>query len=238
MKNIAVLFLILICTSVHSQDNTPVAFSTIKFIYEQNSNFNILNKVLYADTILMKTEFPQVKFKKVENPEDLSKIIAAVEIQSLNKEDKKKVKSQLYHGTHTINGIFDVKKNKTYLSFKRGNAAISKTFIENFATDVTPFAFNIIIDYDKKIIIRNYPNANYSNSFSKEMKEIKFIDSKPVLGTFSYSTVKGLHTDLVEMNIKNDAKITTDIIFTNNKYGVDKVISLYTTTTLKSVIYE
>lgn len=238
MKKTVVLSLILICTSIYSQVNAPEAFSRIKFIYEQKSNFNILNKILYADTLLMKTTFPKLAFIKVENPEDYSKIVASIDMQNLSNVDKNKLASELYHNTHTINGVFDVKKNKTTLTFNRGSSALSKTFKENFRKSSPPFAFKIIVDYNKKIIDTNYPNTSYSDFFSDVKKEIKFIDSNKESGTFSYNTNIGLHTDVVELNTAHHPKVTTNVIFTNNTYGVNKVISLFKTTTLIAATYE
>ena len=238
MKKTVVLSLILICTSIYSQVNAPEAFSRIKFIYEQKSNFNILNKILYADTLLMKTTFPKLAFIKVENPEDHSKIVASIDMHNLSNVDKNKLASELYHNTHTINGVFDVKKNKTTLTFNRGSSALSKTFKENFRKSSPPFVFKIFVDYNSKQIDTNYPSTNYSESFDSQLKKINFINGDNCLGTYTFQTNKGYYTNVVTLNKKYNNKITSDIIFSNNDFGVSEIVSLFDTTTLISVVYE
>ncbi|MFV8377506.1 hypothetical protein [Flavobacterium sp. LB3R33] len=197
-----------------------------------------MNKILYADTLLMKTTFPKLAFIKVENPEDHSKIVASIDMQNLSNVDKNKLASELYHNTHTINGVFDVKKNKTTLTFNRGSSALSKTFKENFRKSSPPFAFKIFVDYNSKQIDTNYPSTNYSESFDSQLKKINFINGDNCLGTYTFQTNKGYYTNVVTLNKKYNNKITSDIIFSNNDFGVSEIVSLFDTTTLISVVYE
>ncbi|HSN49159.1 MAG TPA: hypothetical protein VLR29_10395, partial [Flavobacterium sp.] len=152
MKKIMFSLFILVCNIAFSQTAIPETYSKIKFVYEQKSNFIIENDKLYADTLLLKFEFPELKFSKISSPLDSAKTIGFIQIKSLNNEDKKKLSSILYHSTHTIDGTYDVKKNKTKLFFTRGNKALSAIFKEYFEDIYRSFSFNVVVDYNKKKI--------------------------------------------------------------------------------------
>lgn len=113
MKKILFSLLILVCNIVFSQTTMPETYSKINFVYEQKSNFLIENDNLYADTLLFRITFPKLKFSKVISPIDSTKTIGFIAMKNLSKEDKKTLQSSLYHSTHTIEGTYDVRKNKT-----------------------------------------------------------------------------------------------------------------------------
>ncbi|MFV8345556.1 hypothetical protein ACNQGX_05630 [Flavobacterium sp. ZB4P13] len=230
--------LILACNVVFSQTTLPGTYSKIKFVYEQKSNFFIENDKVYADTLLLKVEYPKLKFSKVISPFDSTKIIGFLEIKSFNNEDKKILESYLYHTTHTIEGTYDLKKNKTKLFFTRGNKALNETFKKYFGGNYSPFIFNVVVDYNEKKIHTNYPRINYTKSFDSQLKKINFISDDKTLGTYTFQTKKGFHTNVVTLDKKYNNKITLDIIFSNNDFGVDKIVSLFDTISLISVIYE
>ena len=75
MKKIFFFSLILFCNIVSSQTSLPETYSKIKFVYEQKSNFFIEKDQLYADTLLLKIEFPKLKFSKILSPLDSTKTI-------------------------------------------------------------------------------------------------------------------------------------------------------------------
>lgn len=73
---------------------------------------------------------------------------------------------------------------------------------------------------------------------NSKLKKINFTNKDKCIGTFTYNTREGIHTDIVALNKKHNNKITSDIIFSNNDFAVEKIISVYDTTTLLSVIYD
>lgn len=239
MKKILFPVLILVCNIVLSQTAVPETYSKIKFVYEQKSNFLIENANLYADTLLFRITFPKLKFSTVISPIDSTKTIGFIAMKNLNKEDKKTLGSWLYHTTHIITGTYNVKKNKTKLLHKRGSPAMSEIFKTYFGGDSSPFAFDVIIDYKNDAIYTNYPNVNYSSSLKSELKKIIFAGSDKSVGTYTFLTGRNdFQTDVVTLNNKHNRKITSDVVFSNNDFAVEKIISLYDTTTLLSVIYE
>ena len=238
MKKIFFTLIILACNIVFSQTVIPEKYSKIKFVYEQKSNFLIENDKVYADTLLLKAEYPKLKFSKVKSPSDSTKIIGFLEIKNFNTEDKKILESNLYHTTHTIEGSYELKKNKTKLSFTRGNKALIEIFKKYFGGNYSPFKFNVVVDYNEKKIHTNYPRINYTKSFDSQLKKINFINDDKSLGTYTLQNSKGIQTNVVTLDKKYNNKITPDIIFSNNDFGVGEILSIFDTLTLISVTYE
>lgn len=230
--------LILFCNIVFSQSELSQPYSKIKFVYEQKSNFFIENDQLYADTLLFKTEFPKLKFSKVSSPLDPTKIIGLVTINSFNYEDNKKLANILYHSTHTIEGTYDLAKHKTTLFFNRGNAALNVILKKYFKGSYPPFKFKVVVDYNKKYIYTNYPNVNYEDLFDSQLNKINFSNDEKTQGTYTFENKLGFYSNEIILNKKYNNKITPHIIFSNNDFSVDKIISLLDTITLLSVTYE
>jgi hypothetical protein len=111
-------------------------------------------------------------------------------------------------------------------------------FKKYFLGSSSPFAFNVIIDYKNDAIYTNYPSVNYSSSLKSELKKIIFAGSDKSIGTYTFQTNTGSQTNVVAINNKHSKKITSDEVFSNNDYAIEKIVSLYDTTTLLSVIYE
>ncbi|MFV8331753.1 hypothetical protein [Flavobacterium sp. GSP14] len=238
MKNTFIIVLPFIYNIALAQNEEPESYSKIIFTYDQKSNFSVQDGIVYADTLLLKVEFPKMQFKKILNPKDSSTIIGSIELKNFGKDEINKLESQLYHITHKIQGVYNLKTNKTTLFYKRGNEELIKTYKQNFNRNFMAFSYKIIIDYNKKTVNINYPRAQYSKSFQSIIRKINFTDNNKEHGTFSYQTTNGFSNDVLNLNKAYNSKITTDVIFTNNDYGVEKIVSFYDTTTLLSVKYE
>ena len=123
MKTIFISMLFLYCNIVFPQTASPENYSKIKFVYEQTSNFYIENDQLFADTLLLKMEFPKIKFSKTLSPLDSTKTIGLVNIKTLRGDDNRKLGNILYHSTHIIEGTYDKIEQKTTLYYERVNSA-------------------------------------------------------------------------------------------------------------------
>jgi len=239
MKKIGFSVFILVCNIVFSQTTIPETYSKIHFVYEQKSNFLIENGNLYADTLLFRITFPKLKYSRVISPIDSTKTIGCIAMKDLSKEDKRTIGSSLYHCTHSIVGTYDLKKNKTKLLFRRRSPAMTEIFKKYFGGDSSPFAFDVIIDYKNDAILTNYPSVNYSSSLKSKLKKIIFAGTDKSVGTYTFLTHRNdFQTDVVTLNNKHNKKITSDVVFSNNDYAIDKIVTLYDTTTLISVVYE
>jgi hypothetical protein len=238
MKKIFFSILILFCNIVFSQTGLSETYSKIKFVYEQKSNFFIENDQLYADTLLFKMEFPKIIFSKIVSPQDSTKMVGFVNIKNLDYEENEKLGSILYHSTHTIEGTYDLIKDKTTLFFNRGNVALKVIFKKYFKGSYPSFSFKVVIDYHKKQIYTNYPCVNYEESFDSQLNKINFLNDEKTLGTYTFENKLGFHSNEIILNKKYNNKITPHIIFSNNDFAVDKITSLLDTITLLSVIYD
>ena len=238
MKKIFFSGLILFCNIVFSQTVLSETYSKIKFVYEQKSNFFIENDQLFADTLLLKMEFPNLKFSKISSPLEPTKITGFVTVKSLSFEDNKKLGSILYHSTHTIEGTYDKTKHKTTLFFNRGNTVLNVIFKKHFKGPHPPFSFNVVVDYNKKKIFTNYPSVNYVEAFESQLKNINFLNDEKTIGVYTFENKVGFYSNEITLNKKYNNKITPHIIFSNNDFAVDKTTSLLDTITLTSVTYE
>ncbi len=233
------LSLVFICYNIlFSQPASLETYSKIKFVYEQTSNFYIENDQLYADTLLLKMEFPKLKFSKTVNPQDSTKMVGLVNIKSLRGDYNRKLGVILYHSTHIIEGTYDKIEQKTTLFYERVNSASNEILKRYFKDYYPPFSFNVIVDYFKNKIYTNYPSVNYEETFESKMNKITFFNDEKTVGFFSFENKKGINTDEIILNKKHSNKITPHIIFSNNDFAVDKITSLRDTIKLISVTYE
>lgn len=238
MKKLLLIVLITVSNIINSQTVGPKEYSKIKFVYEQKSNFLLENDKVYADTLLFKYEYPQLKFSKTVSPLDSTKIIGFIEFKNFHNEDRKKLQSTLYHSTHIIEGTYDVKKNRTNLHFKRGGEGINEIFKKYFGEGFSNFRFDIVIDYNSRQIKTNYPSQNYTESLDSKLRKINFINNDNSIGTYTFQTKSRNYTNMVTLNKEYNNKITPEEVFSNNGFGISEIVSLHDTTKLLSVIYE
>jgi hypothetical protein len=157
----------------------------------------------------------------------------------LSREEKNKLGSYLYHDTHSIYGTYDVKKNKTVLIFKRGNAIMYENLKKYIGGgNYTKFSYNVVIDYKNKNILTRYPNTSYNKSFSTEVKQITFNNENKTLGTYKVNTQNGVLVNVIDLDKNISNKITPNVVFANTNFGVDKIESIYNTIKLITVSYE
>jgi hypothetical protein len=238
MKTIFLYVLFLYCNIVFPQTASSEIYSKIKFVYEQKSNFYIENDQLYVDTLLLKMEFPNLKFSKIVNPQDSTKIVGLVNLKSLRSDDNRKLGGIIYHSTHMIEGNYDKIEQKTKLSYVRANSASNAILKRYFKDYYSSFSFNVIVDYLKNKIYTNYPSVNYEETFESKMNKITFLNDEKTVGIYSFENKKGINTNEIILNKKHSNKITPRIIFSNNDFAVNKITSLLDTITLISVTYE
>ena len=238
MKKLLLIVLITISHIGSSQTVGSKEYSKIKFVYEQKSNFYLDNDKVYADTLLFKYEYPQLKFSKTVSPLDSTKIIGFIEFKNFSKEDNKKLQSNIYHNTHTIKGTYNVKKNRTNLHFKRGSKNMKEIFTRYFGGGFSDFQFDVVIDYNSRQINTSYPSRNYTESFDSKLRKINFLNNDNSVGTYTFQTKNSNYTNVVTLNKEYNNKITPEEVFSNNGFGISEIVSLHDTTKLLSVIYE
>lgn len=231
------LILLLFSFLAHAQEKDSVSFSKIHFSYSQTSNFDLDEKGIYADTSLIQFHFPNLKYELIKaRPEDSQKN-AFVAYNTLSKEDKKKFASIIYHATQQIKGVFDVNQDKTVYTITRYGKELEQIF-HYLNEKFYKFKYKMIVDYKKREIAIMYPKVNYRKAFNEVFRTIVFTDPVEINGSYTFQTEDKAFTNKVQLSKELNKKIVPDEFFSNNKFGVKKIISLEDTKTLINYSFE
>lgn len=213
----------------------PVSFKKINFVYETKSNYSIKNQGVYADTLLLKFDFPNLKYVVLDNSLKTENYNGFIPLIDFKNEDLKKLISILYHTNEKYVGEYDRIADETFFKIFRDDETTKKIFNEIFKSSYQPFQYTIKINYKKNTIIIKYPNISYKNKINESVNSITF--QNDTTGLY-YKTIGNLHyTNVVILNDKLDSKIMSDEIFSNNKWGVEQIKTLSSFTVLKNVSY-
>lgn len=237
--NISLLFYFVNCFSQDSFQIEPKEFQKIHFVYEEKSNYYIDDRGVYADTLLFSFEFPKLKYIKVKSPINPNQTCGFINYERfIDKEDKRKLIGSIYHNTQIYEGIYDAKKNKTTIKVRRDRKDESFIKVKNYLNEsLTGFQFDIKIDYEKSIVEWTFPSTSWRKKFDEVKCEIVFDDNK-TSGYYIEKTPKFSMSNMIFLNKNLNNKITPEMLFTNNDFGIEKVETLFSTYRLKSVTYE
>lgn len=239
-KLLSIVVLVLIFNVGFSQTNfqeEPKTYKKINFVYEEKSNYYIDGRGIFADTLLFRIDFPKLKYRKVKNPNDSTNVCGLVFLRDFKGEDKRKLVSIIYHHNQTYYGTYDVSKNKTTFHVVRDDTNARELFHKYFNQRYYKFESEIVFDFNKKIVDRNYPLVDYSNNVKDELQEIIYTKDS-TSGTFKRIRNNLLFENIVILNEALNKRIMPNTIFSNNDFGVQKIITIHTTTTLKKVSYK
>ncbi|GGC81059.1 hypothetical protein GCM10011508_05520 [Flavobacterium lutivivi] len=185
MKTVFRLLIFLIIYKGFSQENgikMPLDAKKIYFEFKKHSNYSIINKKVYADTILFKIDFPDLKSTLCKNPNDSLKICSFIPVEKFLGENKVKLLSILYHGNESIFGTVYLEKNKTILNYQRDDDETRRIFTELFKEKYVNFSYQVEIDYKRKKVYYNYPNVKYEKTFDDLDYEIIFYSEDKLRG--------------------------------------------------------
>lgn len=214
----------------------PKGTKKIEFEYEKKSNFLVTENGVYADSTLLKIEFPYCVIKLKTNPKDSTLLTGFIELNDISKEDKNKLASIVYHSNEIIKGEYKFDKEKAKYSVSRDDNETKKVFKILNIDYPGSFYFKYEINYKKQKKEVFYPNVSYLYPFKDVENEVDYVDNTN--GLFKKQIGNKLilqNTILINENL--DKKVTYDI-FTNNNFGVQKTVSIYDTITLNSVTYK
>ena len=232
-----VLILLWTCVSfkMFSQiEKKPINYKKINFVYEAKSNYFINKDGVFADSLLIKLDFPEIEFTPVNKLIENKNYNSFIPLKDLNESCIKKLSNIIYHTNQKFIGEYDVEKNKTTYRVERDDDFTKKIFYilkERYLN----FFYTIVINFSKDKIHLNYPNANYTLTITEEAKDI-FMENQ-ILGNYKEVINNIEYSNVILLNINLDPKIMPEDIFTNNKYGVEVIKKLKKTTLLKSVKY-
>lgn len=216
----------------------PSDYKKIKFVYEEVSRIIINENGVFADTTLLAYDFPKLKYTLVQHPTDSKLMVGFVPLKDFSDVDKKQLAGIIYHSQHHIEGEYNAVKNQTVLNFSRDDKNVRNVFKKYLDNNYNTFRFKYIIDYKSQKIEIIYPTVTYEFTIKEKMKSITFTNSMDLDGFFHENTSKGKLVNVVLQNIHLPKFVTSADIFSNNVHGISKTESIYSTTTLSSVVYE
>jgi hypothetical protein len=236
MNKILILCFVIVSFKMFSQiEEKPFYYKKINFVYETKSNYFIDKDGIYADSLLIKLDFPQIKFITINKLIDNENFNSFIPLKNLNESNLKKLCSILYHTNQKFIGEYDVDKNETNFIVERNDDMTKKIFKNILNYNYSNFFYKIVINFSKDKIHLNYPSVNYTFTINEKAKNI--VMENEIIGRYK-NVVNNLEfSNVVLLNINLDSKIMPNDIFTNNKYGVEVIKKLNETTILKSVKY-
>lgn len=236
MKNKLNLICLFLTTLIFSQiAEKPKNFNKINFEYETKANYFVDNQGVYADTLLLKIDFPNLKYIEKNNTIENVNYTGFIPLITLKRDNLDKLISILYHTNQKIFGVYNKKSNKTILKVIRDDENLKKIFKENFKKSYHYFNYEVIINFNKNEIETNYPRVSYSNTIEEKNKII--IYKRDTFGIFKEIIQNIEYINNVYLNSELDSKIMPEDLFSNNNFGIEKIEKIQSTTILKSVSY-
>lgn len=222
-------------------------YKKIIFKYETKPNFYFENEGIFADTFLLKKEFPRIKYILKKSPKDTLQNIGYLAKENMNTEEIIKLRSIIFHLYNQREFTYNVKSRKTKIKGSLCADAecknIFKTFFKRneFGTSIVP---STIEYYDERnIMIENRVSGSFETNYNSNL--INWSNELETAGFYSEysrdhdnSNKQFLYINAIIVNPELDKHINPIHLFKNCDFGVKKIISKYYTTTLVSVRYE
>ena len=222
------------CFSQFKFEKIPENTKEIHFVYERKSNYVINEKGVFADSLLLATDFPKMNFEMIIHPLDSTKICGFVSFKKLNKENKKFIESTIYHTNEKIVATYYIPSKIMVFNVIRNDDEAKNIFKKHFNSTYYKFEYRQEFNYNTGIEKRQFPSVNYVLKFEEIEKTLFNEDNIHA----SYTEIRKniMYKNIVLMN-ENLSRFITPIIFTNNAFGVEKLESINETIQLKSVTY-
>lgn len=220
---------------------TPKNFSKIHFIYHHRCNIIVNEKGIFADTLLLKFHFPNLKYTKVALPNDDKTIGGFVPIENLSENDIERIVGTISHLTYETAGLYNVKKNRTFLLGKRIKDDVTAKELKQILKKSCGNGFysRKYFCFNKNLLeVFNYFGGIRDIKMCPERNQIKWIDKDLFVGEYNEGNEKITTTNLVQFSPDLDKHITPILLFGNCEYGIFKIKSVYETIELKEVYYE
>lgn len=239
MKNIVFVIIFLTFNKCFSQvhfEKMPTNTKEIHFVYETRSNYLVNDDGVFADTLLLKIDFPKLKYILKKNPKDTTIVCGFTTLKDLGWSNKEFLYSILYHSNETINGIHFIPSKKTVFNVVRGDEETKMIFKKYLKKPFYDFEYREEFDFIKKTEKIQYPRVSYDRTFEEISKKVNF-KNDPIIGFYEEESKGVLYKNIVFFN-NNLSKFITPILFDNNNVGVERIETVKRTITLKSVTYK
>lgn len=213
----------------------PKNAKEIHFVYDKKSKYLIEETGVYGDSILFAIDFPKLKTTIKKNPKDATQELHFISFKNMNKEEQRFLSSSIYHSNEKIVAKHYIPSKTTVFYVTRNDEETKLVFKKYFHQSYPKFEYRQEFNYVTRIERRQFPNVNYVLKFEEIEKTITTDDE--ILGSYT-EEIKGIqYTNSLLMNA-NLSKYITPIVFTNSKFGVEKLESIREIIQLKSVTYK
>lgn len=214
----------------------PVNAKEINFIYEVKSNYFITEEGIFADTLLFKIDFPNLKFELRNHPNDSNRLCGYRLFKGFGYENKAKLKNILYHINETINATHFILSGKTVFNVIRGDDEIRKIFKHYFKERFIDFEYRREFDFNKRTEIIKFPSLRYDYTFYERSKKLEY-KSEDDFGIY-YETKNNMVFKNIVLFEKTLSKYISPVLFVNNNCGIIELETIRETIKLKSVQYK
>lgn len=214
----------------------PKEFTKIYFVYETKSTYRFDRNGIFGDTIQLKTDLPNNKFKKIQSITDSTKTIGFIPYKNLSDNEIKHLRTILFHTNIRTEIVYNLKKNKAYSKAYFCSDKQTKEIFTNFLgnnCDEIESSINIFVFKDQK-----YKVISDNGIFNYKENLVKWIDGMDNIGTYEVKTKNEIYTNAIIIDPNLDRHISPIQPFSNCDYGIKKVISIGHTIDLISVTYE
>ncbi|HLF52733.1 hypothetical protein [Flavobacterium sp.] len=214
----------------------PKEYTKIKFVYQSKVNYDFDEKGIYGDTIQLKIDIPNKKFRKLQSTTDSTKTIGFIPYKNLTVDEIGHLRSILYHTNVRTEMVYKVKSkkaiSKAYFCSDQQTKDIFTNYFGYNCEEIESFRTLIIFKDGKHKVI------SYSNVVTYKESAVKWIEDMENVGTYEYKTKDMVYTNAIIVDPNLDKHISPIHPFTNCDYGITKVITSLGTTNLISVTYE
>ena len=239
MKNLLTILVFITSFQLFAQfQEQPKSFKKMFFVYQQKPTIAVDSQGFYADTLILKLDYPTLKFELKQNPKNAKEFYGFIAFKNLKNDDRNMFLSRLYHENQILRGVYDSIKNLTTISVERNDLEIKEIFKKISEKGYEPFNYKIIIDYNKKLIKTVFPLVDYKFDFSEKIRKISFDENSNSNGHFKFKTTNYEITNRIELLPNYSNKIITGDIFINNEFAVKKITSLWQTEELLSISFQ
>lgn len=217
-------------------------YSKIRFEYVQNSNVRFDATGVYADTLLLKSYFPNLPHQLVKSIGESSQPVGFIAISDLKKEDIKKLCGIHGHSNFLITGVYDKRKNRTTIEYSRikqkddtNKNQLEALFNQSYGNKVTR---EIELDYNKNTYFEFVGMSEIRDKLDVQRNNIRWTNPNQLEGIYDGVTSQVKYTNAITLDENLDPHVSPVKLFGNANIGVKKIESLNSTIELLSLVYE
>lgn len=242
LRFITALLFISLSNFAQSQiQDAPEHYTKIHFKYTVTSNYYIDEKGVYADSLLLKTDFPNKKFSLTKLPTDTLNVVGFIPHYDFNEGEKTTLIRNIARYCSYKEITFNTKKKQATITHYNPSLSHLPKYLADFiapkAAALLPVNTTSTITYMDNQMCR-IKNTAEDTVESYKNKTIHWIEGMDYVGMFDYPYGAHLYKNVVYVNPKLNKYIVPTLLFSNCEYGIEKIEAIPFTVVLVYVAYE